>query len=166
MRRKDAQIRRHPHDFAQATFDPIALDGTADLLCHSEADARTGSTLGFRGIRQEREKRAMSFSTSTGPKEISTFPQPQRGCRRSTDHSRCRRPVRAVPTRSGYFRRGNQAERRLRPRDRRAAITFRPPTVAILARKPWRRLRTILLGWKVRFTLLLRLGGPLMAPLA
>ena len=32
----------------------------------------------------------------------------------------------------------------------------RPPTVAMRARKPWRRLRTILEGWKVRFTGLLR----------
>jgi hypothetical protein len=39
-----------------------------------------------------------------------------------------------------------QAESFLRPRARRAAITLRPPTVAMRARKPWRRLRTILLG--------------------
>jgi hypothetical protein len=37
-------------------------------------------------------------------------------------------------------------ERRLRPRARRAAITLRPPAVAILARNPCRRLRTSLLG--------------------
>ena len=30
--------------------------------------------------------------------------------------------------------------------------TLRPPTVAMRDRKPCRRLRTILLGWKVRFT--------------
>lgn len=40
----------------------------------------------------------------------------------------------------------DQAERRLRPRALRAAITLRPPTVAMRARKPWRRLRTSLLG--------------------
>jgi hypothetical protein len=39
-----------------------------------------------------------------------------------------------------------QALSRLRPRARRAAITFRPPTVAIRLRKPWRRLRTSRLG--------------------
>ena len=32
-------------------------------------------------------------------------------------------------------------------RARRAAMTLRPPTVAMRARKPWRRLRTILEGW-------------------
>ena len=40
----------------------------------------------------------------------------------------------------------NQAESFLRPRARRARITARPPTVAIRARKPWRRARTRLLG--------------------
>ena len=39
-----------------------------------------------------------------------------------------------------------QADRLLRPRARRRGL-FRPPTVAIRARKPWRRLRTRLLGW-------------------
>jgi hypothetical protein len=46
---------------------------------------------------------------------------------------------------------GGQADSVLRPRLRRAARTLRPPTVADRARKPWRRLRTRLLGWKVRF---------------
>jgi len=40
-----------------------------------------------------------------------------------------------------------QAESRFRPFRRRLAITRRPPTVAIRLRKPWRRLRTNLLGW-------------------
>ena len=39
-----------------------------------------------------------------------------------------------------------QALSRLRPRERRAAKTLRPPLVAIRVRKPWRRLRTNLLG--------------------
>lgn len=45
-----------------------------------------------------------------------------------------------------------QLDRRFRPLARRRAITRRPPTVAMRARKPCRRLRTMLLGWKVRFT--------------
>src|SRR3954471_4688104 len=44
-----------------------------------------------------------------------------------------------------------QADSVLPPRARRSASTLRPPTVAVRARKPWRRLRTRLLGWKVRF---------------
>jgi len=39
-----------------------------------------------------------------------------------------------------------QAESRLRPRERRAAMTLRPPFVAMRVRKPCRRLRTSLLG--------------------
>ena len=45
-----------------------------------------------------------------------------------------------------------QAERRARPLARRRARARRPPTVCMRLRKPWRRLRTILLGWYVRFT--------------
>lgn len=48
-------------------------------------------------------------------------------------------------------RKANQAQRFLRPRLRRARSTLRPPTVALRAKKPWRRARTRLLGWKVRF---------------
>jgi hypothetical protein len=48
---------------------------------------------------------------------------------------------------AGHAATRDQADRRLRPRARRAAITLRPPTVAMRARKPCRRLRTILLGW-------------------
>ena len=43
------------------------------------------------------------------------------------------------------------ADRRLRPLALRRASTFRPPLVAMRARKPWRRLRTSRDGWKVRF---------------
>jgi hypothetical protein len=57
----------------------------------------------------------------------------------------CRAPGWIMP--AGHAAIRDQAERRLRPRARRAAITLRPPTVAMRARKPWRRLRTILLGW-------------------
>ncbi len=46
-----------------------------------------------------------------------------------------------------------QSARRLRPFARRRAITLRPPTVAIRARKPWVRFRRRLCGWYVRFIL-------------
>lgn len=52
--------------------------------------------------------------------------------------------------------RGGQADRRARPLARRALITRRPPLVAMRARKPWRRLRLILLGWNVLFITPLR----------
>ena len=43
------------------------------------------------------------------------------------------------------------AARFFRPRRRRRERTRRPAFVAILRRKPWVRLREMLLGWKVRF---------------
>src|SRR5579862_7286888 len=49
-------------------------------------------------------------------------------------------------TRPGAAAAARQADRRLRPFARRAASTRRPPGVAIRERKPWRRLRTSLLG--------------------
>lgn len=52
----------------------------------------------------------------------------------------------------------NQADRTLRPLARRADRILRPATVAMRARKPWRRLRTSLLGWYVRFTGRLRVS--------
>ena len=45
----------------------------------------------------------------------------------------------------------NQALKRLRPFARRRLMTSRPFLFAILARKPWLRLRFRLLGWKVLF---------------
>jgi len=45
----------------------------------------------------------------------------------------------------------DQAERRLRPRARRARSTARPPLVRIRRRKPWVLARLRLLGWYVRF---------------
>ena len=52
--------------------------------------------------------------------------------------------------------RERQADRRARPFRRRAFRTFRPPAVAIRARKPCFLARRRILGWKVRFTCLLR----------
>gem|GEM_PF-5038219 len=45
-----------------------------------------------------------------------------------------------------------QAESCLRPLLRRRLRTARPAFVDIRLRNPWSRLRLILLGWKVRFT--------------
>ena len=57
-------------------------------------------------------------------------------------HPACRIRGEKIPP----FFNGNQADSFLRPRARRLRITARPPTVAIRARKPWRRARTRLLG--------------------
>ena len=44
-----------------------------------------------------------------------------------------------------------ETARLFRPRRRRRAKTLRPAFVDIRRRKPWVRLREMLLGWKVRF---------------
>ena len=52
-----------------------------------------------------------------------------------------------------FFKKGEKvyAESTFLPFARRALITALPPQVAILARKPWRRVRINLLGWYVLF---------------
>lgn len=50
----------------------------------------------------------------------------------------------------------DQGVSRLRPLARRFLMTRRPPLVAMRARKPWRRLRRMRLGWNVRFMMLPR----------
>jgi len=55
------------------------------------------------------------------------------------------RKVRADPVYLSLV--GMVGTRRLRPLARRRERTFRPPTVLILARKPWHRFRFNLLGW-------------------
>ena len=47
----------------------------------------------------------------------------------------------------------DQAERRARPRERRALSTARPPRVRMRVRNPCFFLRFRLLGWNVRFTM-------------
>ena len=73
------------------------------------------------------------------------------------EHERTRRIPRAVAnieelsadleTSDRRHRIRRQADRRLRPLALRRASTFRPPFVAMRARKPWRRLRTSRDGW-------------------
>src|SRR6185436_6932848 len=50
-------------------------------------------------------------------------------------------------------------EIRLRPFERRRRRTSRPPRVFLRARNPWVRLRLLLWGWYVRFTVQLHPAG-------
>eukprot|EP01036_Dinobryon_divergens_P021209 gene21209-29130_t len=60
-----------------------------------------------------------------------------------------------------------EAESFLRPMARRRLRILRPFLVAMRARKPWRRVRTRTLGWKVRFIVSHHAGrGPLKSELA
>ena len=115
---------RKPHDFPQPPPHPIALDRIADLLRHREPDPRWAIVGARAGLQHERRPRGSG--TRRGAEKVRPLPQFFHG--------------------SGQLA-GGQALRRFRPRVRRALSTLRPPLVAMRLRKPWRRLRTNLLGW-------------------
>jgi hypothetical protein len=115
---------RKPHDFTQSPPHPIPLDCVADLLRYRKTDPGRPGVGTFAGLQHE--------SRRGGP-----------GARRDAEE------VRPLPQSfhgSGPACLRAQALSRLRPRARRALSTLRPPLVAIRLRKPWRRLRTNLLG--------------------
>lgn len=111
----------------KAALYAVAHHGIADLLGNGNAVAFALAAI---GVRQKHETGARHAQTPVRCKKI----------RAATNHrdflfvSRCA-----------------QAQSFLRPRFRRARRTLRPPTVALRAKNPWRRLRTRLLGWNVRF---------------
>jgi hypothetical protein len=120
---------------AQAAFGPIAHDRISDFATRSEANPHAAT-------RTRRLQRGLQHQT---------------GCDRLS--AACRDPQKVFPdsqrlkfagssdlrpdTLFGY---STQADSRFRPLARRAANTRRPAAVAMRARKPWRRLRTSLLG--------------------
>jgi hypothetical protein len=117
---------REPDDFTQAAPHAIALHRIADLARHRKADARPGR-VGARPRLQHERADGRPQSRGGSPK-VRPALQPFH------DKARFGRA------------RARHALSRLRPRARRAATTLRPPLVAMRARKPWRRLRTNLLG--------------------
>ena len=129
---------------AQPAPGAIALDGVADLLAGGQAktngDASRSGALPFvmSAYLQDQSWRDMLAPCARDRQKL-----------RATQQAADAGAVQA--RRLGQARR-YQALRTLRPWARRRAITLRPPGVDMRARKPWRRLRTILLGWKVRFT--------------
>lgn len=135
--------------FPEPALDAVAHDGAADLLGHRQTDAGPGHGLvrGLAAIDLEAQTSAVDPAARRRPNEIRTDLQ-TRG-RRGPVAARGPDPAVGPVRRPGSdVRHGAsaQADRRLRPRARRAAMILRPPTVAMRARKPWRRLRTILLG--------------------
>jgi hypothetical protein len=115
----------------EATLHAVAHDGVTDALGDGNAEAKslTGSIRPAVRPRKQHEAGACYAQPLVGGQEIGAPGQyPDR-------------------RRIGL----DQADSFLRPRARRARRMFRPPTVAVRARKPWRRARTRLLGWKVRF---------------
>src|ERR1700741_5544360 len=102
------------HDFPQAPPPPVALDRGADLLRYGEAEAGCGGIAAL--ARLQHEGAGRNPRTLRGGEEIRPFSQPL--------HAEGRASA--------------QADSRLRPRERRALSTLRPPFVARRARKPWR----------------------------
>src|SRR6476646_7919031 len=105
----------------------IAHDRIADLLGHRKPETRRPRGI-LAAAQQALEHKTLPDGAHTAPhcQEFRTPAQPLHA-----EQARRRKP---------------QADSRLRPRARRAESTLRPPVVAIRVRKPWRRLRTSLLG--------------------
>jgi hypothetical protein len=117
----------------QASPNAIALHGAADAAGDGEADARFVLIVAHANL--QREELAVNLASAGGGEEFGPPPQP------AGPAAKRRRRGRIAGTSA------RQALSRLRPRARRAAITLRPPVVAMRARKPCRRFRTSLLGW-------------------
>lgn len=117
---------------SEASFGAVSLDRSADLATCREThpDLVFSGLAGRRRAGLERQS-ARAFAHSTGgPQEV-------------------RPDLQAADQRFRTL--SAQAESFLRPCPRLRDRTLRPPLVAMRARKPCRRLRTILLGWYVRF---------------
>jgi len=135
--------RRNADKLAQAPPYAVAFHGIADPLGYRESDPRRPSFSAVERLQDEgacRRSRAPCGGLGSGPKVTSAF-QPLHETDIRTDLSNSGRRAESRAARSA------QALNLLRPRARRAARTLRPPFVAIRVRKPWRRLRTNLLGW-------------------
>jgi hypothetical protein len=126
-----------PHHLAQAAANTVAFHSVAHLARHREADARTVRIAA--PARLQHERAAGRPRSRCGSPKVRPALQPLHG------------NTRLGKARLGKTRferaRACYALSRLRPCARRAATTLRPPLVAMRARKPWRRLRTNLLGW-------------------
>ena len=129
------------HGGFEASFDSIALHRISDFLTDGEAKP------GFVG-RHALVTSPFSLQNEPRRRKARTFAYSQelRAALEGRDASG-RRP-RRLHLCCGHapIRRRTQADRRLRPFARRRARILRPPAVCMRLRKPWRRLRTTLLG--------------------
>jgi hypothetical protein len=105
-----------PHDIPQAAANPIPFDRVADLLRHGKANPRWSVIDPLARLQHERG----SGGLDAGRRSQKIRPLPQSFHGNNACGSGARR----------------QAESRLRPRERRAESTLRPPLVAMRVRKP------------------------------
>jgi hypothetical protein len=134
--------RGDAYQLAQTPPHAVALHRVADLLGDRKSDSwRSGFGAQARLQDESACRRACAScgSLGGGPKVTPAF-QPLH----ETDIRTVR--IEMGPARPGRAALSAQALNFLRPRARRAAKTLRPPLVAMRLRKPWRRLRTNLLG--------------------
>lgn len=117
----------------QPSARPVARNGIADLPARRKSDPYRAMGFGWHTTFQNQSCRSVPDAARGAEKLLPPFQPPETGF-----SARRRRAC------AGDVR---QAESRLRPWARRRDSTLRPPAVAIRARKPCRRLRTILLGW-------------------
>jgi hypothetical protein len=117
---------------AQPPAHAVAADRPAELS--GDGQAETDSGIAVSAVTRQQEKwRRLRARAGLRREEIPAFAD------RNDAFGRVCGPARV------------QAESRLRPLARRRLTTLRPALVAMRARYPWRRLRTSLLGWYVRF---------------
>lgn len=116
--------RRQSHRFLQASPRPVAQNRSPKRLGRGEAEPGELVLLGFpvAFARLEHERRRNVPGTAPYMQEL------RAGLETSDRRHRSNLPA--------------YADRRLRPLALRRASTFRPPVVAMRARKPWRFLRT------------------------
>jgi len=125
--------------FPKTAAGAVADDGIADFLGGGEAGP--GGRAGFRPAAGLDDHQLAPFGYSVRDiKEFAPDAQAFQGDRVGI----------AVSRQGAGFAARDQAESRLRPLERRRARIFWPFFVAMRERKPWRRLRFRLLGWKVR----------------
>lgn len=120
---------------AKPSLDPVALNGPTQFLsCGEPGPDGAGHGIGA-GVHLEDQTGLHPFSAPGKTQKVGAAGQPGENKRPGWLGGRWI---------SG--RGGSQAERRLRPCARRRATTLRPFLVAIRARNPCRRLRTMRLG--------------------
>jgi len=125
----------------EASFDTIALHRIPDFLADGKTEpgsaGRCALVILTPGLKDEaRRRKAGTFAYSQELRAAFEGRNPSAGRPRRLHLCCGHAPIRYRP----------QADRRLRPFARRRARILRPPAVCIRLRKPWRRLRTILLG--------------------
>ena len=116
----------------QPPLGPVSLHRISHLAACRHTDSRRARFCTFvgRGAHLERQRALAAPYAALRLQEIPADPD----------------AAQAKSLYGRFFRLFRQAESFLRPWARRFDSTLRPPFVAIRARKPWRRLRTILLG--------------------